>query len=136
MFKQFFNPLILPAEIEPAEQRFETRCAVIFGGACALGYSAGMCVSAAPIDIGLVLSQNRRYDLRSPRLSGGTDPLRRERMQLADGAVRLHDEITPDEQVKHRIAYKRESQRTEQIWISIFQFFAYSYQMRSLRYGI
>ena len=95
-----------------------------------------MCVSAAPIDIGLVLSQNRRYDLRSPRLSGGTDPLRRERMQLADGAVRLHDEITPDEQVKHRIAYKRESQRTEQIWISIFQFFAYSYQMRSLRYGI
>ena len=57
-------------------------------------------------------------------------------MQLADGAVRLHDEITPDEQIKHRIAYKRESQRTEQIGISIFQFFAYSYQMRSLRYGI
>lgn len=95
-----------------------------------------MCISAAPIDIGLVLSQNRRYDLRSPCLSGGTDTLRRKRMQLADGAVRLHDEITPDEQIKHRIAYKRESQRTEQIGIGIFQFFAYSYQMRSLRYGI
>lgn len=85
MFKQFFNPLILPAEVEPAEQRFETRCAVIFGGACTLWHSAGMCVSAAPIDIGFVLSQNRRYDLRSPRLSGGADPLCRERMQLADG---------------------------------------------------
>ena len=44
---------------------------------------------ASFLEIACPTEENRRYDLRSPRLSGGTDTLRRERMQLADGAVRL-----------------------------------------------